>query len=146
MTPSARPNPVTNCPLTAAWAAVGGKWKLTIIYWLAHRPRHFAGLRRQLDAVSEGISPKVLAQQLRELMADNIVIQERTGTAPSPVIYSLTEYGESVLPMLELVRLWGEGHIKRTRARHADDSHSPLSCSPVDHARDAGVRAANSER
>jgi DNA-binding HxlR family transcriptional regulator len=129
MTPSARPNPVTNCPLTAAWAAVGGKWKLTIIYWLAERRRHFAGLRRQLDAVSEGISPKVLAQQLRELMADNIVIQERTGSAPSPVIYSLTPYGESVLPMLELVRLWGEGHIQRTRARHRDDSHASLSCS-----------------
>src|SRR5262245_29692513 len=128
MTMSARPNPVTNCPLTAAWAAVSGKWKLTIIYWLAERPRHFAGLRRQLDAVSEGISPKVLAQQLRELMADNIVIQDRTGTAPSPVIYSLTEYGKSVLPMLELVRRWGEGHIQRTCARQPG-SHSPLSCS-----------------
>jgi DNA-binding HxlR family transcriptional regulator len=109
---------------------VGGKWKLTIIYWLAERPRHFAGLRRQLDAVSEGISPKVLAQQLRELMADNIVIQDRTGTAPSPVIYSLTEYGKSVLPMLELVRRWGEGHIQRTCARQPG-SHSPLSCSPA---------------
>src|SRR5258706_10295584 len=102
MSPVARPNPVSNCPLTAAWAAVGGKWKLTIIYWLAEHPRHFAGLRRQLDAVSDGISPKVLAQQLRELMADNVVIQERTGTAPSPGIYSLTEYCESALPMLEL--------------------------------------------
>jgi DNA-binding HxlR family transcriptional regulator len=50
MTPNARPNPVPNCPLTAAWAAVGGKWKLTIIFWLAECPRHFAGLRRQLDA------------------------------------------------------------------------------------------------
>jgi len=55
MSPVARPNPVSNCPLTAAWAAVGGKWKLTIIYWLAERPRHFAGLRRQLDSVSEGM-------------------------------------------------------------------------------------------
>src|SRR5689334_10264859 len=111
MTPIARPNPVTNCPLTAAWAAVGGKWKLTIIYWLAERPRHFAALRRQLEAVSDGISPKVLVQQLRELIADGIVIRNRTGATPSPVIYALTSYGESVLPMLELVRLWGKGHL-----------------------------------
>ena len=47
MPPIARRNPVNNCPLTAAWAAVGGKWKLTIIYWLAERPRHFAALPRR---------------------------------------------------------------------------------------------------
>ena len=40
MQPVARPNRVINCPLTAAWAAVGGKWKLTIIYWLGEQPRH----------------------------------------------------------------------------------------------------------
>jgi len=32
---SRRANAVTGCPLTAALAAVGGKWKLIIIYWLA---------------------------------------------------------------------------------------------------------------
>jgi len=129
MTPIARPNPVINCPLTAAWAAVGGKWKLTIIYWLAERPRHFAALRRQLDAVSDGISPKVLAQQLRELMADGILTQDRTGSAPAPVFYSLTRYGESVLPMLELVRLWGKGHIERSRMPPTEGVHPAVSCS-----------------
>jgi DNA-binding HxlR family transcriptional regulator len=129
MTPIARPNPVTNCPLTAAWAAVGGKWKLTIIYWLAERPRHFAALRRQLEEVSDGISPKVLAQQLRELIADGIVSQDRTGAAPAPVIYALTPYGDSVLPMLELVRLWGKGHLERTRALHTDGTRQAPSCS-----------------
>jgi len=130
MTPLARRNPVSNCPLTAAWAAVGGKWKLTIIYWLAERPRHFAALRRQLDDVSDGISPKVLAQQLRELIADGIVVRAHTGTAPAPVIYSLTEYGDSVLPMLELVRLWGKSHLERACAsqlEHAGPGR-PASC------------------
>jgi DNA-binding HxlR family transcriptional regulator len=115
MTPAARRNPVVNCPLTAAWAAVGGKWKLTIIYWLGEQPRHFAALRRQLDAVSDGVSQKVLAQQLRELIADGLVARETTGAAPAPVIYSLTDYGNTALPMLETVRLWGLAHIARTR-------------------------------
>lgn len=128
MTPVARRNPVSNCPLTAAWAAVGGKWKLTIIYWLAERPRHFAALRRQLDAVSEGISQKVLAQQLRELIADGIVVRERTGATPAPVIYSLTDYGDSVLPMLEMVRLWGKSHLERARASRPDPSGQALNC------------------
>jgi DNA-binding HxlR family transcriptional regulator len=112
--------------LTAAWAAIGGKWKLTIVYWLAHKPLHFAALRRQLNAVSDGISQKVLAQQLRELIADGIVMRERTGEVPSPVIYSLTAYGSSALPMLDQVRRWGENHIARTRG--ADVSRGSLSC------------------
>jgi DNA-binding HxlR family transcriptional regulator len=128
VTSIARRNPVTNCPLTAAWAAVGGKWKLTIVYWLAERPRHFAALRRQLDAVSDGISQKVLAQQLRELIADGIVVRERTGATPAPVIYSLTDYGDSVLPMLEMVRLWGKGHIERARATRPETPGPTLTC------------------
>ena len=115
MTPVARRNPVVNCPLTAAWAAIGGKWKLTIVYWLGERPLHFAALRRQLNAVSDGVSQKVLAQQLRELIADGIVARDKTGAVPAPVIYSLTDYGCSVLPMLETVRLWGLSHIARTQ-------------------------------
>jgi DNA-binding HxlR family transcriptional regulator len=116
VTPIARRNPVVNCPLTAAWAAVGGKWKLTILYWLAAEPRHFAALRRQLDAVSDGISQKVLAQQLRELIADGLISRRRTGAAPAPVIYALTDYGASVVPLVEAVRRWGTAHLERTGA------------------------------
>ncbi len=104
-----RPNPVTGCPRTAALAAVGGKWKLIILYWLAESPRHFAALRKAMD----GISSKVLTQQLRELMSDGIVARAPTGRAPSPVIYSITPYGRSVLPLVEQVRQWGRQHLAR---------------------------------
>ena len=39
MAPIRRRNPVSDCPLTAALAAMGSKWKLIIIYWLAEEPR-----------------------------------------------------------------------------------------------------------
>src|SRR5499426_3956803 len=90
-----RPNPVGGCPLTAAMAAIGGKWKLIIVYWLAESPRHFAALRRAIP----GISQKVLTQQLRELVSDGIVQRQVTGAVPAPVEYSLTGYGRSVLPL-----------------------------------------------
>ena len=105
----ARPNPVTGCPLTAALAAIGGKWKLIILYWLAESPKHFAALRREMS----GISQKVLTQQLRELISDGIVQRQPKGKVPAPVVYSLTDYGRSVLPLLEDVRVWGRGHIER---------------------------------
>jgi DNA-binding HxlR family transcriptional regulator len=122
----ARQNPISDCPLTAAWAAIGGKWKLTIVYWLARQPYHFAALRRQLDIVSSGISQKVLAQQLHELIADGIVARARTGNVPSPVIYSLTDYGNSALPMVDLVRRWGAKHIER--AAQSGGVSRTLSC------------------
>jgi len=108
-TNSARPNPVSGCPLTAALAAIGGKWKLIIVYWLAESPKHFAALRRAIP----GISQKVLTQQLRELVDDEIVQRQPKGAIPSPVEYSLTDYGQSVLPLVEDIRLWGREHIER---------------------------------
>jgi DNA-binding HxlR family transcriptional regulator len=104
-----RPNRISDCPLTAALAAIGGKWKLIIIYWLAESPKHFLALRRLMPA----ISPKVLTEQLRELVADGVVQRQGTGERPAPVNYSLTAYGTSLLPIVESVRLWGRGHIDR---------------------------------
>lgn len=110
-----RPNPVSGCPLTAALAAVGGKWKFLIVYNLKSGPTHFAALRRALP----GISQKVLAEQLRELMWDQIVSRERTGEIPAPVVYALTEYGRRLEPLLEEMRVWGNGHIDRLRQAEA---------------------------
>src|SRR5262245_27237870 len=106
---SARRNPVTDCPLTAAFAAVGGKWKLIIVYWLSQEDLHFAGLRRRMTSISH----KVLTEQLRELEADEIVQRAPTGSVPAPVIYRLTEYGRTLLPLVYSVRSWGRGHIDR---------------------------------
>ena len=108
-----RPNPVGGCPLTAALAAIGGKWKLIIVYCLADSPKHFAALRHAMP----GISQKVLTQQLRELMSDGMVHRRPKGAIPAPVEYSLTDYGRSVLPLVEDVRLWGRAHMARSIAR-----------------------------
>jgi DNA-binding HxlR family transcriptional regulator len=107
--PLRRPNPVSGCPLTAALAAIGGKWKLIIVYWLSESPRHFAGLRQVIPDISQ----KVLTQQLRELTNDGIVRRQPTGAIPAPVEYSLTDYGRALLPLVEDIRLWGRGHIER---------------------------------
>ena len=105
----ARANPVTGCPLTAALTAIGGKWKMIIVYWLAESPKHFAALRRAMP----GISQKVLTQQLRELVNDGLVEREPHGAVPAKVEYSLSAYGRSVLPLIASVRTWGRNHMER---------------------------------
>ena len=113
----ARPNPVEGCPLTAALAAIGGKWKLIIVYWLAESPKHFAALRKLMPDISQ----KVLTQQLRELANDDVVQRNPKGAVPAPVEYSLTDYGLTLLPLIESVRGWGNAHIEHfTTAQDAD--------------------------
>ena len=102
----ARVNAIPGCALTAALAAIGGRWKLFVVYRLADGPRHFAALRRSLPDVSA----KVLAQQLRELQADGLVSRERSGPVPACVHYALTSHGRSVLPVAEEIRRWGMAH------------------------------------
>lgn len=119
----ARRNPLADCPLTAAFAAVGGKWKLTILYWLSHEEHHFSGLLRRVAPISH----KVLTEQLRELEADGLVARESTGPVPAPVRYHLTDYGQTVLPLVECVRVWGVEHLRR----RSEGTHSSpaLNCS-----------------
>ena len=107
-----RRNPVSGCPLTAALAAMGGKWKLIIVYWLAESPKHFAALRKLMPDISQ----KVLTQQLRELANDHVVRRDPKGKAPAPVEYSLTAYGRTLLPLLENIRGWGDAHIEHFTA------------------------------
>ncbi len=104
-----RTNPVSDCPMTAAIAAVGGRWKMLILSWLGEGPQHFAGLRRLIPQISQ----KVLTEQLRELMADDLVERRSTGDPPAPVFYSLTDYGRALHPIVVDLRRWGRGHIER---------------------------------
>jgi DNA-binding HxlR family transcriptional regulator len=47
------------------------------------------------------------------LLADEIVSRQETGPVPAPVTYSLTDYGRSVVPIVDSLRLWGRAHIAR---------------------------------
>ncbi|HEU4390657.1 MAG TPA: helix-turn-helix domain-containing protein, partial [Blastocatellia bacterium] len=84
--------------------------------WRSHQStsRRFAG---QYPAFHK----KVLTQQLRELVNDEIVQRQPHGAVPAPVEYSLTEYGRSLLPLVENVRIWGRDHMERIQAGVASD-------------------------
>lgn len=120
-------HPLADCPLHAAFVAVGGKWKLTIVYWLAREPHHFSGLLRRVAPISH----KVLTEQLRELEADGLVQRHVTGPVPAPVQYRLSDYGETVLPLVEQARVWGLAHLARGRdpaVEHAVGPEPRLGC------------------
>lgn len=145
-----RTGPLDGCPLAAAFDAFGGRWKLTVLYWLAHGELHFAGLRRRLAPISS----KVLAQQLRALETEGLIERRRTGDTPAPVFYELTAYGRTLLPIVEGVRVWGEDHLRRTGrpprqdglacARRVDPAHAASTPAVRIDRRDSSAIAAGS--
>lgn len=126
---SATAHPLADCPLHAAFVAVGGKWKLTILYWLAREPHHFSGLLRRVAPISH----KVLTEQLRELETDGLVERLVAGPVPTPVQYRLSGYGATVLPLVEEARVWGLAHLQRTRGPAALPSVAALGCGDALH-------------
>ncbi|MGX8795079.1 winged helix-turn-helix transcriptional regulator [Fusibacter sp. JL298sf-3] len=88
-------------------ALIGGKWKPLIIWHLGTKGvKRFSELRRLMPH----ITPKMLTQQLRELESDNLVLRTVYPQVPPKVEYSLTELGETLMPVLSMMCQWGEGY------------------------------------
>lgn len=108
------PDAVFNCPVEATLSVIGGKWKVMILFHLTDSGTHrFAELRRKIPGVSE----RMLTQQLRELERDGLLHREVYPEVPPKVEYSLTEYGETLRPICELMCDWGKKHIKRVETK-----------------------------
>ncbi|MNI84153.1 HTH-type transcriptional activator HxlR [compost metagenome] len=99
------------CPLLLTQRIILGKWKLSIIWFLARNEvmRH-SELKRAFDDSS--LTQKMLTQHLRELEDDNIVERKIYNEVPPKVEYSLTKVGKSFIPVLDLMEKWGESYIK----------------------------------
>lgn len=83
---------------------IGGKWKVLILYYLNEETRRFNELQRLLA----GITQRMLTLQLRELENDGIVHREVYPQVPPKVEYSLTEFGRTLMPVIEAMHRWGE--------------------------------------
>lgn len=94
------------CPVATTVALIGSKWKLLIIRNLLARPWRFNELKKALD----GISQKVLTDSLRSMEADGIITRTVYPEVPPRVEYALTELGESLKPILDSMRAWGEAY------------------------------------
>ena len=102
--------PRFNCPVEATLSVIGGKWKVVILFHLSRDGTHrFSELRRKIRDMSE----RMLTQQLRELEVDGVVERVVYPEVPPKVEYSLTEYGKSLKPIIEVMCSWGKKHMKR---------------------------------
>lgn len=86
---------------------IGGKWKPLIIWHLGSKgTQRFNEIKRLLPNITQ----KMLTQQLRELESDGLVFREVYPQVPPKVEYSLTQLGESLMPMLKMMCEWGNDY------------------------------------
>lgn len=100
---------IYSCPVEATVDVIGGKWKALIYYLLLDRALRFNELQKLLP----GITQKMLTQQLREMEEDGIVFRKVYAEVPPRVEYSITDYGETLRPLLFNMLDWGLEHIKK---------------------------------
>jgi DNA-binding HxlR family transcriptional regulator len=103
----------SDCPVTATLEVIGGKWKPLILFQLRDRPMRFSELRRMVPQATQ----KMLTQQLRDLERDGIIHRKVYAVVPPKVDYSLTDYGQTLKPLLALMCDWGSRHRSRATAR-----------------------------
>lgn len=106
------PGPEFLCGLDAAVTVVGGKWKALVLWALSVEPRRTGELRREL----EGVTEKVLIQQLQELERDGIISRTVHSQVPPKVVYSLTDKGIALERALRPLGDWGEKHMDELMA------------------------------
>ncbi len=95
------------CPVETTLTLIGNKWKVLILRDLMTGTKRFGELKKSIGTVSQ----KVLTAQLRDMEADGLVNRKVYAEVPPHVEYSLTELGESLSPILDAMRNWGE-HYK----------------------------------
>jgi len=92
------------CTVSLTMDLVGGKWKTVILYHLKDGKKRYNELRKEMPTITE----MTLSLQLKQLEKDGLVSRKVYGEKPPvKVVYSLTDFGKSFVPVLDAITRWG---------------------------------------
>ncbi len=100
-----------SCTVETTLKVIGGRWKVLILRELFQGVKRFGELHRALN----GITQKMLTQQLREMEQDGLIHREVYLQVPPKVEYSLTDLGKTLQPILEAMHNWGIQYLNKTK-------------------------------
>jgi len=93
-----------HCAMDITMDYIGGKWKSVVLWYLKNGTHRFTELRKQIPDITE----KMLSIQLRALEADGLIKRKVHGSKPPVrVEYSLTDFGKTLVPVLNAIAKWG---------------------------------------
>ena len=96
------------CPMVLVQQLLSGKRKILILWYLSGKILRFNDIKRRLPDVTQ----KMLTQQLRSLEEDNLIYRKVYPVVPPKVEYGLTELGEKIIPILEMMHGFGSEYLE----------------------------------
>ncbi|MEM6841656.1 MAG: helix-turn-helix domain-containing protein [Bacteroidota bacterium] len=97
------------CPIRTTLEMLGGKWRLLIINEIGLNSLRYGEIKRAIPEISE----KMLTQELKTLVDNDLVVRHNYGEVPPRVDYSLTENGKKALRLIDPIRDFGLQYIKK---------------------------------
>ncbi|WP_430409496.1 winged helix-turn-helix transcriptional regulator [Kordia sp.] len=93
------------CCASLTMGIIGGKWKSVILFHLMHTKLRYSELRKSMPTVTE----RTLSLQLKALEEDGLVKRKvYTSKPPLKVEYSLTDFGKTLIPLIQSIADWGD--------------------------------------
>ena len=96
-----------HCPVEAAMDVIGGKYKALILYELINGARRYNEIQKAVPQAT----PRMLSKQLKELEEDGVINRVLYPVVPPKTEYSLTEIGETLIPIVRALCSWGEQYF-----------------------------------
>lgn len=103
-----------NCPVGITLGLIGGKYKVLIIWYLYQNMVLRYG---ELQKILCEITPKMLISQLRELENDKLIERKVYPVVPPKVEYRLSKLGESLIPVIQKMKEWGEFYLENSKQK-----------------------------
>ncbi|MGB3262055.1 winged helix-turn-helix transcriptional regulator [Paenisporosarcina sp.] len=97
-----------DCALVLTIDLIGGKWKLIILWYLISGAKRFGELKKSIPSITQ----KMLTEQLRELEERAIISRKVYATVPPKVEYAMTDFGTSLIPLINGLCTWTEEYAK----------------------------------
>ncbi|KJD36103.1 hypothetical protein PW52_05670 [Tamlana sedimentorum] len=92
------------CCASLTMGLIGGKWKTVILFHLQEKTLRYNELRKEMPTVTE----RTLSLQLKTLEEDGLIKRKvYTSKPPLKVEYSLTDFGKTLIPVVQSIANWG---------------------------------------
>lgn len=108
-----------HCAMDVTMDYIGGKWKTVVLWYLRKDKKRFSELKRLIPNITE----KMLSLQLKDLENDGIIKRKVYPEVPPKVEYYLTDFGKTLIPMLEEIAKWGR-RVAETKGKMVEKDRS----------------------
>jgi len=98
------------CCTSLTMGIIGGKWKTVILFHLINEKLRYNELRKSMPTVTE----RTLSLQLKALEEDGLIKRKvYTSKPPLKVEYSLTDFGKTLIPLIQSIADWGDSVVEK---------------------------------